>query len=226
MGFTQLDKNKNDIMADAGEEAVARRQAAAGGRIRANDAMEPEARTGPRPYQAAVITLSDQGARGEREDLSGPAIVRRLAAAGYEIVETLLLPDGEHPLREQLLRLCDQRIDLILTTGGIGFTPRDQTPEVTLSVAERQAPGIAEAIRAHFLRITRRAMFSRGVAVLRGKTLIVNLPGSPKAVQESLDAILDELPHGLDMLRNSVQNCARDERLYGQGQERVNPRFA
>lgn len=227
MGFTQLDKNKNDIMADAGEEAVARRQAAAGGRIRANDAMEPEARTGPRPYQAAVITLSDQGARGEREDLSGPAIVRRLAAAGYEIVETLLLPDGEHPLREQLLRLCDQRrLDLILTTGGTGFTPRDQTPEVTLSVAERQAPGIAEAIRAHFLRITRRAMFSRGVAVLRGKTLIVNLPGSPKAVQESLDAILDELPHGLDMLRNSVQNCARDERLYGQGQERVNPRFA
>ena len=227
MGFTQLDKNKNDIMADAGEEAVARRQAAAGGRIRANDAMEPEARTGPRPYQAAVIILSDQGARGEREDLSGPAIVRRLAAAGYEIVETLLLPDGEHPLREQLLRLCDQRrLDLILTTGGTGFTPRDQTPEVTLSVAERQAPGIAEAIRAHSLRITRRAMFSRGVAVLRGKTLIVNLPGSPKAVQESLDAILDELPHGLDMLRNSVQNCARDERLYGQGQERVNPRFA
>lgn len=227
MGFTQLDKNKNDIMADAGEEAVARRHAAAGGRIRANDAMEPEARTGPRPYQAAVITLSDQGARGEREDLSGPAIVRRLAAAGYEIVETLLLPDGEHPLRGQLLRLCDQRrLDLILTTGGTGFTPRDQTPEVTLSVAERQAPGIAEAIRAHFLRITRRAMFSRGVAVLRGKTLIVNLPGSPKAVQESLDAILDELPHGLDMLRNSVQNCARDERLYGQGQERVNPRFA
>ena len=124
MGFTQLDKNKNDIMADAGEEAVARRQAAAGGRIRANDAMEPEARTGPRPYQAAVITLSDQGARGEREDLSGPAIVRRLAAAGYEIVETLLLPDGEHPLSEQLLRLCDQRrLDLILTTGGTGFTP-------------------------------------------------------------------------------------------------------
>lgn len=181
-----------------------------GGTIRTGDTMELVPRTTPRPYQAAVITLSDKGARGEREDLSGPAIVRRLEAAGYEIAETLLLPDGEQPLKAQLIRLCDQRqLDLILTTGGTGFTPRDQTPEVTLSVAERQVPGISEAIRAHSMQITKRAMFSRGVSVIRGKTLIVNLPGSPKAVDESMDAFLDTLPHGLDMLRNSVQDCAR-----------------
>lgn len=180
------------------------------GTIRIGDTMELVPRTSPRPYQAAVITLSDKGARGEREDLSGPAIVRRLEAAGYEIAETLLLPDGEQPLKAQLIRLCDQRqLDLILTTGGTGFTPRDQTPEVTLSVAERQVPGISEAIRAHSMQITKRAMFSRGVSVIRGKTLIVNLPGSPKAVDESMDAFLDTLPHGLDMLRNSVQDCAR-----------------
>lgn len=181
-----------------------------GGTIRTGDTMELVPRTSPRPYQAAVITLSDKGARGEREDLSGPAIVRRLEAAGYEIAETLLLPDGEQPLKTQLIRLCDQRqLDLILTTGGTGFTPRDQTPEVTLSVAGRQVPGISEAIRAHSMQITKRAMFSRGVSVIRGKTLIVNLPGSPKAVEESMDAFLDTLPHGLDMLRNSVQDCAR-----------------
>ena len=181
-----------------------------GGTIRIGDTMELVPRTSPRPYQAAVITLSDKGARGEREDLSGPTIVRRLEAAGYEIAETLLLPDGEQPLKAQLIRLCDQRqLDLILTTGGTGFTPRDQTPEVTLSVAERQVPGISEAIRAHSMQITKRAMFSRGVSVIRGKTLIVNLPGSPKAVEESMDAFLDTLPHGLDMLRNSVQDCAR-----------------
>ena len=181
-----------------------------GGTIRTGDTMELVPRTTPRPYQAAVITLSDKGARGEREDLSGPAIVRRLEAAGYEIAETLLLPDGEQPLKAQLIRLCDQRqLDLILTTGGTGFTPRDQTPEVTLSVAGRQVPGISEAIRAHSMQITKRAMFSRGVSVIRGKTLIVNLPGSPKAVDESMDAFLDTLPHGLDMLRNSVQDCAR-----------------
>lgn len=180
------------------------------GTIRTGDTMELVPRTSPRPYQAAVITLSDKGARGEREDLSGPAIVRRLEAAGYEIAETLLLPDGDQPLKAQLIRLCDQRqLDLILTTGGTGFTPRDQTPEVTLSVAERQVPGISEAIRAHSMQITKRAMFSRGVSVIRGKTLIVNLPGSPKAVDESMDAFLDTLPHGLDMLRNSVQDCAR-----------------
>ena len=181
-----------------------------GGVIQNGDEMVIEERVGKRPYQAAVITLSDKGARGEREDKSGPVIVERLEEAGYEVAETLLLPDGPLPLKAQLIRLCDQRqLDLILTTGGTGFTPRDQTPEATLAVAERQVPGIAEAIRAYSMQITRRAMFSRGVAAIRGKTLIVNLPGSPKAVQESLDAFLSDLPHGLDMLRGEGAECAR-----------------
>ena len=181
-----------------------------GGVIKNGDEMEIVERTTPRPYQAAVITLSDKGAAGEREDTSGPAIKERLESSGYEVVETLLLPDGRGPLKAQLIRLCDQRqLDLILTTGGTGFTPRDVTPEATREVAEREAPGIAEAIRAYSMQFTRRAMFSRGAAVIRGKTLIVNLPGSTKAVRESMDAFLDDLPHALDMLRNAVSDCGR-----------------
>lgn len=181
-----------------------------GGTITVGDEMSIVERTSPRPYQAAVITLSDKGAAGEREDKSGPAIVEELESRGYEVVEKLLLADGTGPLKAQLIRLCDQRqLDLILTTGGTGFTPRDQTPEATLAVADRAAPGIAEAIRAGSMRYTRRAMFSRGVSVIRGKTLIINLPGSPKAVRESLEVFLDDLPHALDMLRNTVHDCAR-----------------
>ena len=181
-----------------------------GGVIKNGDEMVIVERTAPRPYQAAVITLSDKGAAGEREDKSGPAIKERLESSGYEVVETLLLPDGKGALKAQLIRLCDQRqLDLILTTGGTGFTPRDVTPEATREVAEREAPGIAEAIRAYSMQFTRRAMFSRGASVIRGKTLIVNLPGSPKAVSESMDAFLDDLPHALDMLRNTVHDCAR-----------------
>ena len=181
-----------------------------GGVIKNGDEMVIVERTAPRPYQAAVITLSDKGAAGEREDKSGPAIKERLESSGYEVVETLLLPDGKGALKAQLIRLCDQRqLDLILTTGGTGFTPRDVTPEATREVAEREAPGIAEAIRAYSMQFTRRAMFSRGASVIRGKTLIVNLPGSPKAVSESMDAFLGDLPHALDMLRNTVHDCAR-----------------
>ena len=181
-----------------------------GGTITVGDEMSIVERTSPRPYQAAVITLSDKGAAGEREDKSGPAIVEELESHGYEVVEKLLLADGTGPLKAQLIRLCDQRqLDLILTTGGTGFTPRDQTPEATLAVADRTAPGIAEAIRAESMKYTKRAMFSRGVSVIRGKTLIINLPGSPKAVRESLEVFLDDLPHALDMLRNTVHDCAR-----------------
>lgn len=181
-----------------------------GGTITVGDEMSIMERTSPLPYQAAVITLSDKGAAGEREDKSGPAIVEELEAHGYEVVEKLLLADGVGPLKAQLIRLCDQRqLDLILTTGGTGFTPRDQTPEATLAVADRTAPGIAEAIRADSMKYTKRAMFSRGVSVIRGKTLIINLPGSPKAVHESMEVFLEELPHALDMLRNTVHDCAR-----------------
>lgn len=180
-----------------------------GGVIRPGDAMEIQPREHI-PYRAAVITLSDKGAKGEREDKSGPAIAKRLTQAGYEIIETLLLPDGEQPLKAQLMRLCDQRRpDLIITTGGTGLTSRDRTPEATLAAANYQVPGIAEAIRAHSMTITKRAMFSRGVAAVRGSTLIINLPGSPKAVMESMDAFMEVLPHGLDGLRDNLIDCAR-----------------
>ena len=181
-----------------------------GGTISAGDEMAIEQRKAPRPWQAAVITLSDKGAKDEREDKSGPAIVERLEANGYEVVETLLLPDEPEQLKAQLIRLCDRRRpDLILTTGGTGFGPRDRTPEATLAVAERNVPGIAEAIRAASLQITKHAMLSRAVSVIRGKTLIINLPGSPKACMESMDVFMDAIPHAMGLLRDEVRDCAK-----------------
>jgi len=182
------------------------------GTISVGDEMTIEERTAPRPWQAAVITLSDKGARGEREDRSGPAVASRLEENGYEVVERLLLPDGRPALEAQLIRLADQRqVDLILTTGGTGFAPRDVTPEATAAVAHRPAPGIAEAVRAASMRITPRAMLSRGVSVIRGKTLIINLPGSPKACMESMDVFLETLPHALELLRGEGGECARED---------------
>ncbi len=133
-----------------------------------------------------------------------------LDKAGYEVVELLLLPDEPEQLKSQLIRLADGRqVDLILTSGGTGFSLRDRTPEATMEVADRNAPGIAEAIRYKSMEITDRAMLSRGVSVIRGRTLIVNLPGSPKAVKESLEFIMEPLGHGLGILRGSASECAR-----------------
>ncbi len=180
------------------------------GTIHVGDEMVIEPRKEPRPWQAAVITLSDKGARGEREDKSGPAIVERLKQNGYEVVEQILIADEQSLLKTHLIRLADQRqLDLILTTGGTGFSPRDTTPEATLAVATRLAPGIAEAIRAASMQITKHAMLSRAQSVIRGKTLIINLPGSPKACMESMDVFLDTIPHAMGLLRNEVQDCAR-----------------
>lgn len=180
------------------------------GTISVGDEMTIEPRKGVRPWQAAVITLSDKGARGEREDKSGPAIVKRLEESGYEVVEQILLADEPTALKAALIRLCDQRqLDLILTTGGTGFGSRDTTPEATLQVATRQAPGIAEAIRAASMAITPHAMLSRAASVIRGKTLIINLPGSPKACMESMDVFMDTIPHAMGLLRGEVQDCAR-----------------
>ena len=163
-----------------------------------------------RPYQAAVITLSDKGSQGLRQDESGPVIVKRLEQEGYDVVETILLPDGRDELEQHLRQLADQRqVDLILTTGGTGFGQRDVTPESTIAVADRQVPGIAEAIRAASMKVTQRAMLSRAVSVIRKKTLIINLPGSPKACQECMDVFLETIPHGLDLLRGGVSDCAR-----------------
>lgn len=181
-----------------------------GGIARTGDKLVLAERRERRPYQAAVITLSDKGSQGKRQDTSGPAIAARLKDSGYDVVETLLLPDEAAALRQQLCRLADQRqVDLIVTTGGTGFSPRDITPEATMAVADRIAPGIAEAMRAASLRITPRAMLSRAVSVIRKGTLIINLPGSEKACQECMDVFLDTIPHGLDLVRGESGDCAR-----------------
>lgn len=159
-------------------------------------------------FTAAVITLSDKGAAGEREDQSGPLLAELLARSGYEVVETLLLPDGVEPLAGTLRRLADeQKVTLILTTGGTGFSPRDLTPEATKAVCERMAPGIAEAMRMESLRITPHAMLSRQTAGIRGGTLIINMPGSPKACREDWAVIAAALPHGLGVLRGLDGEC-------------------
>lgn len=181
-----------------------------GGEIHVGDGIAVCPRKGKRPYQAAVITLSDKGARGEREDTSGPAIKERLLKQGYEVIEALLLPDGIEPLKKELIRLSDQRQpDLILTTGGTGLSERDLTPEATLAVLDRLVPGISEYLRATSMQLTPRAMLSRGVCGIRKRTLILNLPGSTRAVNECLDAVMDTLPHGLDVLRGESGDCGR-----------------
>lgn len=181
-----------------------------GGTIRVGDELTLLPPEEKEPMRAAVITLSDKGFAGEREDKSGPLLVGMLKDAGFEVVEQLLLPDEKAKLKRELIRLSDGRqCHLVLTTGGTGFSPRDVTPEATLEVADRNAPGIAEAIRAYSMQITPRAMLSRGASVLRGGTLIVNLPGSPKAARESLECILPALGHGLEILRGTTGECAR-----------------
>lgn len=160
--------------------------------------------------RAAIITLSDSGFAGRREDRSGPVIRAMLEQAGYQVVHTQLLPDSRELLAQELRRLCDNGLaDLILTTGGTGFSPTDQTPEATMDVVERPAPGIPEAMRWYSLQITPRAMLSRTAAGIRKRTLIVNLPGSPKAVEECLTAILPTLAHGLEILTQAAGECAR-----------------
>ena len=140
----------------------------------------------------------------------GALIVEMLTAAGYQVEETMILPDEAKALKAQLIRLADGRqVNLILTTGGTGFAPRDITPEATYAVADRNAPGIAEAMRYHSLSITPRGMLSRAASVLRGKTLIVNLPGSPKAVKENLEYILPSLEHGVRIAAGLDGECAR-----------------
>lgn len=161
-------------------------------------------------FTVGIVTLSDKGAAGNREDLSGTKIKEMLPDDLYQVLSYRILPDEQKEIEQELVRLSDElHCDLVLTTGGTGFSTRDVTPEATMQVAERNAPGIAEAIRAYSMTITRRAMLSRGVSVIRGKTLIINLPGSPKAVTESLDYILDTLTHGLNILLGREGECAR-----------------
>ena len=178
-----------------------------GGMVKPGDRVRVLPPDPDRPYTAAVITLSDRAFSGVYEDRSGPKAAEVLKAAGYEVVETILLPDDQSRLERELERLADQRqVSLVLTTGGTGFSERDRTPEATMAVADRNAQGIAEAIRVKSLAVTDHAMLSRGVSVIRKKTLIVNLPGSVKAVQESLGFILGALDHGLGILRGTADN--------------------
>ncbi len=163
-------------------------------------------------YRVAVLTASDKGARGDRRDESGPLIEKRMEALGCTITARALLPDDREGLASRLKSWCDEGIaDLILTTGGSGFSPRDQIPEATASIAERLVPGIPEAMRAYSMKISPRAMLGRGIAAIRGQTLMINLPGSPKAVTENLDAILPALEHGLDMLTGKGGECGKQE---------------
>ena len=160
-------------------------------------------------YTAAVLTVSDRSFRGQRPDGAGPLVASALEAAGYRVVETALVPDEQPEIEAALRRLSGGvRAALVVTTGGTGFSPRDVTPEATLAVCERMAPGIPEAMRAASLAVTPRAMLSRAAAGIRGGTLIVNLPGSPKAARENLEAVLPALAHGLDMLLGGPGDCA------------------
>ena len=181
-----------------------------GGELHAGMELTVEPPPVDAPLRAAVMTLSDKGFAGERVDTSGPRAAQLLSEAGYDVEELVLLPDAQKKIERELIRLADSRqVDLIITTGGTGFSLRDVTPEATLAVATRTAPGIAEAIRAESLKITPRAMLSRGASVLRNKTLIVNLPGSTKAVEEGLAVILSQLEHGLRILMGTAHDCAR-----------------
>lgn len=161
-------------------------------------------------FRVGIITASDKGSRGDREDLSGALIVDMIESRGYQVVSYKILPDEEELLAKEMERLSDElKVDLVLTTGGTGFSMRDVTPEATTRVCDRMAPGISEAIRSLSLKITPRAMLSRAVSGIRKSTLIINLPGSPKAVKESLDFILDSVHHGLEILTGRDGECAR-----------------
>lgn len=184
-----------------------------GGKLKIGDEVSIDIDKAFQVLTAAVLTLSDSGYHKERIDESGQAIVEILTREGYHVVERVLLPDDQKRIEDELKRLSDQRqVHLILTTGGTGFSERDITPEATMAVATKNAQGIAEAIRSYSMQITRRSMLSRGVSVIRNKTLIVNLPGSKKAVLESMEAIMTQLKHGIAILRGTERNCGDGKR--------------
>ena len=162
-------------------------------------------------YTAAVITVSDKGYRGQREDTSGPNLVKILTEKGFSVTYTSIVPDEPDMIKEQLVKCADElKIALVLTTGGTGFSPRDITPEATMEVVERLTPGIPEAMRAESMKITPKGCLSRSAAGIRGRSLIINLPGSKKAAAENILAVIDPVAHGLDMLYSEGSaDCAK-----------------
>lgn len=160
--------------------------------------------------EVGILTISDKGARGEREDLSGRVIKEIVKKIDGEVKYYRIIPDEEETIQDELLKAVDKlHLDLILTTGGTGLGKRDVTPEATLAVIEKEVPGISEIIRSESFKKTNRAILSRGVAGIRKKSLIINLPGSPKGVKESLEIILKALPHGIEIIKGEITECAR-----------------
>lgn len=160
--------------------------------------------------KTAILTISDKGSRGEREDGTGEALRNLLEESGYKIVYYKIIPDEIDEIVEELIKASDElKVDLILTNGGTGFSKRDVTPEATLKVIHKQVPGIPEAMRMKSLQITPKAMLSRAVAGIRNRTLIINLPGSPKGAVENLQVVMPALGHGIDILKGEASECAR-----------------
>lgn len=163
-------------------------------------------------FRAGVMTISDKGAAGQREDLSGPLLVKLLQDIGAEAVVRTIVPDEPEQIREMLVEYVDEEaVDVVVTTGGTGLTPRDQTPEATLAVIDREVPGLAEVLRFEGYQKTPLAVISRGVAGIRGRTLIVNLPGSPRAVQEGMETLAPILPHAIRMVRGEDTEHREEE---------------
>ena len=161
-------------------------------------------------FTVGIITSSDKGYRGEREDKSGQVIEEIVSQNGFKVIKKVVLPDEKDLLEKEMINMCDNlNVNLLLTTGGTGFSKRDITPEATKAVIEREALGIVEAIRFYSLQITKRAMLSRATSGIRKNTLIINLPGSPKACKEALDFVLDDVKHGIEILLGKAKECAR-----------------
>ena len=157
-----------------------------------------------------ILTVSDRGSRGEREDLSGAAIREWAQSQGYEVLDVRIVPDEIEDIKQAFIEMSGKGINLLLSTGGTGFAPRDNTPEATKAILDKEAPGFAEAMRAGSLKITPHAILSRAVSGIRGQSLIINMPGSPKAVRESLGFIEKAIPHAIKLLENKVTDCAEE----------------
>lgn len=158
-------------------------------------------------YKVAIITISDKGSKGEREDLSGK-VIREIVATWADVISYKIVPDEKDQIKKAMIEQLD-KVDLILTNGGTGLAPRDVTPEATLEVIEKEVPGITEIMRLTGFQKTKTAILSRAVAGIKGRTLIINLPGSPKAVKESIEIIMDALPHAIDKLKGDPSECGR-----------------